>query len=130
MTEIILGIGVGVFVIYAVFNIVYLMSMKRTGERWCSFLGNTEDNVNEALVELKVTLKDLQKVIGDIRAVTADVKQISGTVASMEKGMHGVYQYVKEGLGSAAGANIAGLKAGITTGVATLVKSMKEGKEG
>jgi hypothetical protein len=36
---------------------------------------------------------------------------------------------MKEGLGSAAGANIAGLKAGMTTGVATLVKSMKERKK-
>jgi uncharacterized protein YoxC len=128
MTEIILGIGVGAFIVYAVFNIIYLMSMKRTSERVSAFLANTEDNVNAALVELKGTLENLQKVIGDIGAVTADVRQISDTVASMEKGMRGVYQYVKEGLGSAAGANIAGLKAGITTGVATLVKSMHEGR--
>jgi uncharacterized protein YoxC len=128
MTEIILGIGVGAFIVYAVFNIIYLMSMKRTSERVSAFLANTEDNVNAALVELKGTLENLQKVIGDIGAVTADVRQISDTVASMEKGMRGVYQYVKEGLGSAAGANIAGLKAGITTGVVTLVKNMREGR--
>jgi hypothetical protein len=40
--------------------------------------------------------------------------------------MCGAYLDVKERLGSAAGANIAGLKAGITTGVATLVKNMQE----
>jgi uncharacterized protein YoxC len=128
MTEIILGIGVGVFVVYAVFNIIYLMSMKKSSEKVSAFLANTEDNVNAALVELKGTLENLQKVIGDIKAVTADVRQISDTVASMEKGMRGAYQYVKEGLGSAAGANIAGLKAGITIGVATLMKSMQEGR--
>jgi uncharacterized protein YoxC len=128
MTEIILGIGVGVFVVYAVFNIVYLMSMKRTSERVGVFLANTEGNVNAALEELKGTLENMRKVIGDIGAVTADVRQISDTVAGLEKDIRGVYQYVKEGLGSAAGANIAGLKAGITTGVATLVKSMQEGR--
>jgi hypothetical protein len=37
-------------------------------------------------------------------------------------------EYVRNGLGPAAGANIAGLKAGITTGVVTLVKSLKEGR--
>jgi hypothetical protein len=41
-----------------------------------------------------------------------------------------LYHHIKEGLGSAAGANIAGLKAGITTGVSTLVKSVKVRKEG
>ena len=35
---------------------------------------------------------------------------------------------VRKGLGPAAGANIAGLKAGTTAGVATLVKSLKEGR--
>jgi hypothetical protein len=58
------------------------MSMKRTGERWCAFLGNTEDNENAALVKLTGTLENLQKIIGDIRVVTADVRQISDTVVS------------------------------------------------
>jgi gas vesicle protein len=35
---------------------------------------------------------------------------------------------VRKGLGPAAGANIAGVKAGTTTGVVTLVKSLKEGE--
>ena len=38
-----------------------------------------------------------------------------------------LYFNYKEGLRSAAGENIAGLKAGITTGVATLVKRLYEG---
>jgi len=37
------------------------------------------------------------------------------------KSIRGLYEYVSKGLGPAAGANIAGLKAGITTGVVTLV---------
>jgi len=45
-----------------------------------------------------------------------------------EKSIRGLNEHVRNGLGPAAGATIAGLKAGITTGVLTLVKSLK--KEG
>jgi uncharacterized protein YoxC len=128
MNEIFLGIGVATFVVYAAFNVVYLMSMKKTNESVSAFLKNTESNVNAALVELRGTLENLRKVSGDIGAVTEDVKQISNSVASVERSIRGLYDYAKEGLGSAAGASIAGLKAGITTGVATLVKSMQDGR--
>ncbi len=128
MNEIFLGIGVATFVVYAVFNIVYLMSMKKTNDSLTSFLKNTETNVNTALVELRGTLENLRKISGDIGAVTEDVKQISYSVASVERSIRGLYDQMKEGLGSAAGASIAGLKAGITIGVATLVKSMQEGR--
>ncbi|MHB8843955.1 MAG: DUF948 domain-containing protein [Nitrospirota bacterium] len=126
MTDIILGIGVGTFVVYAAFNIVYLVSMKRTSDRINAFLTNTEDKVNASLAEFSGTLQNLRKISGDIGAVTADVKEISDAVASVERDMRGVYGFVRDGLGSAAGANMAGLKAGISTGVATLVKSMQE----
>jgi hypothetical protein len=43
--------------------------------------------------------------------------------------MGSLYGYLKNGLGPVAGAKIAGLRAGITTGVATLVKNIKK-KEG
>jgi uncharacterized protein YoxC len=126
MIEIILGIGIAAFVIYAVFSIFYLMSMKKTSDSVSAFLKNTESEVNATLVELRGTLENFRKISGDIGAVTSDVKQISYTAASVERSIRRVYDYTKEGLGSAAGANIAGLKAGMTTGVATLVKSMKE----
>jgi uncharacterized protein YoxC len=128
MNDIILGIGVAAFVVYVAFNIFYITSMKRTGDAVSAFLKNTESNVNAALVELNGTLGNLRKISGDIGAVTEDVKQISDSVASVERSIRGLYDNIREGLGSAAGANISGLKAGITTGVATLVKSMQEGR--
>ena len=130
MIEIILGIGVAAFVVYAAFSIVYLTSMKKTSDSVSAFLKNTESNANATLVELRGTLENLRKMSGDIGAVTSDVKQISDTVASVERSIRGLYHHIKEGLGSAAGANIAGLKAGIATGVSTLVKSVKVRKEG
>jgi uncharacterized protein YoxC len=129
MTDILLGIGVATFVVYAAFNIVYLMNMQKNIDSVGAFLRNTESNVNAALVELKGTLENLRKVSGDIGAVTSEVKQIADTVATVERSMRGVYQYAKEGLGSAAGAKIAGFKAGLTTGVVTLVKRKQVRKE-
>ena len=128
MNEIILGIGVAAFVVYAAFSIFFFIDMKKTGNSVNAFLKNTECNLNSTLVELKGTLENLRKISGDIGAVTEDVKQISNSVASVERSMWGLYDYMKEGLGSAAGARIAGLKAGITTGVSTLVKSMQKEK--
>ena len=128
MIEIILGIGVATFIVYTVFNVTYILSMRRTSDSMTAFFRNIEGNLNAALSELTGTLENLKKITGDVGAVTQDVKQISDTVARVERSIGGVYEYMKEGLGSAAGANIAGLKAGITTGVSTLVKSMQKGR--
>ena len=73
-----------------------------------------------------MTLESFRSICRALPAVTEDVKQISSSVASVEKSIRGLYDYTKESLGSAAGARIAGLKAGITTGVSTLVKSMQD----
>ena len=128
MIEIILGIGVATFIVYTVFNITYMLSMRRTSDSLTEFLRNTEGNLNAALTELRGTLENMKKITGDVGAVTQEVKQISDSVASVERSIQGLYHYMKEGLGSAAGANIAGIKAGITTGVSTLVKKMQKGR--
>jgi uncharacterized protein YoxC len=128
MIEIILGIGVATFMVYTFFNITYIVSMRRMTDSMTEFFTNIEVNLNAALFELRGTLVNLKKITGDVGAVTEEVKQISDSVAGVERSIRSVYDHMKEGLGSAAGANIAGLKAGITTGVATLVKSMQEGR--
>ena len=128
MIEIILGMGVATFFVYTIFNVTYILSKKRTSESMASFFRNTEGNLNAALSELKETLENLKKITSDVGAVTGDMKQISNSVASVERNIRGVYDHLKEGLGSAAGANIAGLKAGMRTGVVTLVKSMQKGR--
>jgi len=128
MIEIILGIGVATFLVYTVFNVTYMLSMRRTSDSLTAFIVSIEKNLNSALAELGGTLENLKKITGDAGAITEDVKQISNSVASVERSVRGVYGYMKEGLGSAAGAKIAGLKAGMTTGVATLVKKIQEGR--
>jgi uncharacterized protein YoxC len=123
MIEIILGIGVAAFIVYAIFSIVYMMSMKRVNDALHDFILRTEANANATLAELKVTLEKIRIVTDDIGAVTQDARQISNSLVSLEKGVRTLFEYVKEGVGSAAGASYAGLKAGIKAGIATFAKN-------
>ncbi|HUI46324.1 MAG TPA: DUF948 domain-containing protein [Nitrospirota bacterium] len=130
MLEIILGIGVAAFIVYASFSIVSLISLRRTSVTLDGFIKRTEGNINATLVELKGTLEKVRKITGDVGAVTEEVRQISGAVASLDKGLRDLYGSLWENIGPAAEANIAGLKAGIKTGVLTLVKNLQTVKEG
>jgi uncharacterized protein YoxC len=126
MVEIIAGIGVAVFIVYAIFSIVYMMSMKRMHDALHDFILRTEGNANATLAELKVTLENIRKITDDIGAVSQDARQISSSLASVEKGMRILFQSVAEGVGSAAGASYAGLKAGIKAGFSTFGKKPTE----
>ena len=126
MTDIILGIGVATFIVFTGFHISYILSIRRTSERIGVFLQNTEGNLNAALVELRDTIENLKQITGNVRAVSEDVRQISHTVAIVEQSIRGLYEFGKKGLGPAAEANIAGVKAGIATGVSTLVRGLKQ----
>lgn len=128
MTDYILATGVGVFTVYAAFNIAYLVSMKRTGDRVTGFVRETEGNLNEALRELAGTLENLRRISGNVSAVSDDVRRISMAVANVERQISDALAYLRDRMGDAAEANIAGLRAGITTGVATLVKNLHEGR--
>lgn len=119
MHDVLVGIGVAAFIVYAIFNIAYIMSMKRMSERIERFLGGTGENLNTTLAELKATLENTRKV-------TADVREIADTVVSLERGVRELYQQVLESAASSTEANLAGLKAGIKTGVAALVRNMQQ----
>ncbi len=129
MTNIILSIGVLVFMIYTVYFIVSIRSLVRMSATIDEFLGRTEGNVNATLIELRGTLENIRKITGDVGVVTDEVRQISHTVAGLEKGIRDLYGFVRFGLGPATEANLAGLKAGIKTGVVTLVKNLREKEE-
>jgi hypothetical protein len=115
MTDIILGIGVATFIVYTAFHISYILNIKRTSEQ-----------VSDILFELRDTLENLKMITGNVNAVSEDVRQVSRSVAIVEKSIRGVFHYGKANLGPATGAKIAGLKAGIATGVTTLAKSLKQ----
>ncbi len=126
MTDIILGVGVGVFTIFAVAQIVYLLSLIKAVHGMTSFFKNIEGNLNASLVEARATLENLKQITDDARAVTGDVRQISAAVTGLQKDITSLATYAKESLSSAVDANVAGLKAGIKAGVVTLVKNLHQ----
>ncbi len=125
-TNMILGIGVAVFTVFAVVQIVYFVGLIKVVARMAMFFKNIEDNVNASLAELKPTLTNLKQITEDAQAVTGDVRQISARVATVEKEISSVVTSLKEGVSSTVGANIAGLQAGIKAGVATLVNNLQQ----
>ena len=126
MIQAILFIGVVAFIVYAAFGISYFMDLRHTSNALREFLMNTEGNLNATLTELKGTLENMEKITSNVSGITQDVRTIVDTVRILEKGVQVLYGKVKDEVAPAAGANIAGLKAGITTGVATLVRSLQE----
>ncbi len=129
MTEIILAIGCAAVIVYVVLFGVFVRDVMRTSRTLDESVRRTEGNMNAALVELKGTLENIRKITADVGVVSEEVRQISHTVAGLEKSLRELYGYFRSELGSAAEANLAGLKAGIKTGVVTLVKNLRE-KEG
>jgi len=126
MIQAILFIGVVAFIVYAAFGISYFMDLRHTSNALREFLMNTEGNLNATLKELKGTLENMNKITTDVSRITQDVRDITDTVVSVEKGIQNFYGKVKNELAAAAEANVAGLKAGIATGVVTLVRNLKE----
>lgn len=128
--EILIAIGVITFIIYTVFNIIYLNDMRKTSFALRQFITKTEANLHPALAELRQTLADIRKVTDDVAAVMERLRTAAGAIITVEKSIQSLYWYYREGLGHAAQANIAGLKAGVKAGVINLLKNLKYKKEG
>jgi uncharacterized protein YoxC len=127
MRDVILGVGVGAFIIYSVCIVYAMRSVIRMSSTINDFIRRTEGKMESGISELRETLGNMRKITGDISAVTEEVKRLYHTVAAMEENLENIYGSIKDGLGTAE-TNIAGLKAGIKTGVVTLVKNIKKGR--
>ena len=130
MNEALINIGIVVFVIYAAFNISNIIEMRRTSSALRQLIKRTEENLHPALTALRGILEDIGKATYNIAVLTRSLREVAETVARVEKTVNGLYEYYKEGLGEAARANIAGLKAGVKAGVVTLLKDLNNRKEG
>jgi hypothetical protein len=130
MHGIILDIGIIVFIIYAAVNIYYLIDLRRTSVAARELIKNTGENLNPALVELRGTLENIRNMTDEIGILTRDVRLVADSSVVLEKSLRKFWGYYKDDIGPAVNANIAGLKAGVKTGVVTLVRNLKERKGG
>lgn len=126
--EILAVIAVVTLVIYASFNIIYLIDLRRTSLAIRQFIARTEENLNPALAELRLALADIRKVSADISALTDRARSVTGTLIRVEKTIEQLYSFYRQGFSQSA--NMAALKAGVTAGVVNLVKNLKTKKEG
>ncbi len=130
MNERLLDIGVVVFIIYAVINVSHIIEMRRTSIALRRFIEKTEENLHPALSAGRSVLEDIGRATHNIVELTERIREVAATLTSVEKSIRGLYEHYKEGFGEATYANIAGLKAGVKAGVATLFKDLNDRKEG
>ena len=129
MNQILLTIGLITFIVFAIFNIIYLIDLRKTSVALRQFIIKTDQNINPALEELRRTLADVRKITGELSAVAEKLRSAVGAVITVEKGIQSLYTYYKSGVGQATSSSISGIKAGVKAGVINLIKNLKH-KEG
>ncbi len=128
--EIILTIGVTAFIIYAAFNIFYLMELRRMSFAVRQLVEKAEENIHPTLVALRRALEDIGTVTDNVAELSESLREAADAVTAAEKRIKALYLAYEDGISEAARANIAGVQAGIKAGVGTLLKGLKSKGEG
>jgi hypothetical protein len=127
---VLLAIGVVAFIIYAVFSIAATLEVRRTGIAVRQFIGRIEENLHPALAAMTGILEGIRKTTDNVVELTDSVRETAEIARSIERNVKNLYEHYLEGMGEAARANMAGLKAGVKAGMTTLFKDLGEKKEG
>jgi energy-converting hydrogenase Eha subunit H len=122
--------GIIAFIIFAAVSVVFLIIVLRSGAELRRTIKSTAEDLDSALVEFRAALAVVRKVADDAAAVTGNVRDLTDTAVYLERGARQLYENYLDDLGVAAGANIAGLKAGVRTGILTLFRNISDRKEG
>ncbi len=130
VSEILLAIAVVIFGVYASVNIVYIIEVRRTTFALRQLIKSSEENLLPALASMRHILGNVEKAAGSVAVAAESVRAIAETAGAVEKTVKNLYGSYVESTGEAARANIAGLKAGVKTGVVTLLKNLTNRKEG
>ena len=128
--EIILAIGVTAFIIYAAFNIFYLMELRRTSFAVRQLVEKAGENIHPTLVALRRALEDIGTVTDNVAELSKSLREAADAVSAAEKRIKALYLAYEDGISEAARANIAGVQAGIKAGVGTLLKGLKSKEKG
>jgi hypothetical protein len=126
MNEVLLNTGVIVFIIYATVSMAYYVSAYRAAVAMRQFVTQSSGDMLATMAEFRATLENFRKISDNVTVVTQNVREITSSVADLQQEVRTLYGFIREAAGAEARADIAGLKAGIRTGVATLVKGLKE----
>jgi hypothetical protein len=122
--------GIIAFIIFAAVSVAFLIITIRSGAELQRTIKSTAEDLDSALVEFRATLAVVRKVADGAAAVTGNVRDLTDTAVYLERGARQLYENYLDDLGVAASANIAGLKAGVKTGILTLFRNISDRKEG
>jgi uncharacterized protein YoxC len=125
MNDILMNIGVVVFIVFAVVSIVYQVNAFRTAGALRQFIEKSSGDIQNVLVELRGTLENFRKITDNINVVTGDVREITNSVADLQRDVRTLYSFIRETVEGTVKADLAGLKAGVKTGMETLVKNLR-----
>lgn len=128
--ELLLAISVVSFIIYASFNIFYLIEMRRTSFALRQLIAKAEENLHPALSAVRRIFEDMQTITGNAAALSKSLRDAADALATAQNTIKDMYRSYEENLGQSVHANVSGLKAGIKTGVDTLLSNLKNRKEG
>lgn len=128
--EILLAIGVLTFIIYTSFNIYYLIELRRTSLAMRQLIARTDENFHPTLAALRRIFEDIGTITDNAAALSKSLRDAAIAIGAAEKMIRTLYQSYEENFVEVARANVAGLKAGVKTGVVTLLKNLKDKKEG
>jgi len=126
MNDMLMNIGVVVFIVFAIVSIVYQVNNYRAAAALRQFISQSSGDMQKVLVELRVSLENFRKITDNINVVTEDVREITNSVADLQRDVGTMYSFIRATVGGTVKADIAGLKAGVKTGMATLVKNLRE----
>ena len=126
MNYMLMNIGVVVFIVFAAVSIAYQVNNYRAASALRQFIRESSGEIQNVLVELRVTLENFRKITDNVHVVTEDVREIANLVADLQRDIRTLYSFIRETVGGTVKADIAGLKAGVKTGMAALVKNLRE----
>ena len=126
MNAMLLNTGVVVFILYALVSIMYQVSAYRAAVELRQFIRRSSGDLLTTLAEFRATLDDFRKISDNVTTVTGNVREITSSVVDLQHEVRTLYGSIKGAAVDEVRADVAGLKAGIRTGVATLVKSYQE----
>jgi hypothetical protein len=130
VVELLLAIGVVSFILFAFFNIFYIIEMRKTSWAMRQLIERAEGNLHPALAAMRYVFEDIKTITNNAVALSKSLREAAEALTAAQNSIKDIYQSYEENLDKSVRANVSGLKAGIKTGVVTLLSNLKDKKEG
>jgi hypothetical protein len=128
-SELLLTIGVITFIVYTFFNILYFVEMRRSGVALRGLISRAEESLLPVFEAVRRIFENVETVTDNAAALSRSLREAADGLTAAQTALRDLYRTYEEKADQAARANIAGLRAGVKTGVATLLSNLKERKE-